>query len=249
MGHADYRERPAPPGLGLACVWSQSLGDDGTDLHVQRVVPDACIDLIWSDWAGEVHVAGPDTGPFLAIIPPGGRLVGVRFRPGLAAAVLGVPADALTDGRVPLRSLWGTAADELAEAAAGGDPASALTRAVAARWRAADPNDQAAAALVTALTEGDSVRAAALRLGLSERQLRRRSHAAFGYGPKTLHRILRFQRALAQVRAGVPAADIAYAAGYADQAHLAHDVRELAGVPLSELRPGPAATAPAARRR
>ena len=252
MGRAHYGERPAPPGLGLACVWSHSAPGDATEPHVQRVAPDACIDLIWSDWDGDVHVAGPDTGPFLAGIPPGGRLAGVRFRPGLAAAALGVPADALTDSRVSLRALWGGAAGALAAtvaetAGAGGDPAATLTRAVAARWRAAGPVDPAAPALASALIEDGSVRAAALRLGLSERQLRRRSLAAFGYGPKTLQRILRFQRALALARAGTPAADVAYATGYADQAHLAHEVRELAGVPLTELT-GPAAIAPAASR-
>jgi AraC-like DNA-binding protein len=240
MGRAHYRERPAPSGLGLACVWSQSVSGDATESYVQRVVPDACIDLIWSDWAGDVHVAGPDTGPFLAGIPPGGRLVGVRFKPGLAAAVLGVPADALTNGRIPLRELWGGAAGALAAAVtdtavADGDPAATLTRAVAARWCTAGPADPAAPALAAALIEDGSVRTAALRLGLSERQLRRRSWAAFGYGPKTLQRILRFQRALALSHAGIPAAAVAYATGYADQAHLAHEVHELAGVPLTEL--------------
>jgi hypothetical protein len=37
-------------------------------------------------------------------------------------------------------------------------------------------------------------------LGLSERTLRRRFDVAFGYGPKTLDRILRFQRFLHLVR-------------------------------------------------
>jgi methylphosphotriester-DNA--protein-cysteine methyltransferase len=34
----------------------------------------------------------------------------------------------------------------------------------------------------------------AAQVGLSLRQLRRRCHAAVGYGPKTLQRILRFRR-------------------------------------------------------
>jgi AraC-like DNA-binding protein len=253
VGPADYRERPAPPGLGLACVWSQWVPGGDAEPHLQRVVPDACIDLIWSDWDGEVHVAGPDTGPFIAGIPPGGRLVGARFRPGLAAAVLGVPADALTDGRIPLRALWGGAAGALTDAmidtvTAGGDPAATLARAVADRRLVAGPVDSAAPALVSALSGDGSVRAAAARLGLSERQLRRRSLAAFGYGPKTLQRILRFQRALALARDGTAPADAAYATGYADQAHLAHEVRELAGVPLTELL-GQVAIGPEASRR
>jgi AraC-like DNA-binding protein len=236
-----YRERPAPPGLGLACVWSQSVPRDAAP-YVQRVVPDGCVDLIWSDWDGQIHVAGPDTGPFLADIPPGGRYVGVRFRPGLAPPALGVPADAVRDGRVPLRELWGAEAEALADTLAGAgadpaadaDPAAALTHAVAARLRTADPADPAMPALVRELSD-TSVREAAVRLGLSERQLRRRSLTAFGYGPKTLQRILRFQRALKLARDGIPPAEVAYAMGFADQAHLAHEVRDLAGASLTEL--------------
>ncbi|WP_285492656.1 hypothetical protein [Actinomadura sp. NBRC 104425] len=47
--------------------------------------------------------------------------------------------------------------------------------------------------------------------------------------------MLRFQRALARARAGEPLAEVAHGAGYADQAHLAHDVRDLAGVPIGAL--------------
>lgn len=65
--------------------------------------------------------------------------------------------------------------------------------------------------------------------------MHRRSLTAFGYGPKTLARVLRLQRALALARAGVPYADTAARTGFADQAHLARDVRELAGMPLGEL--------------
>jgi hypothetical protein len=62
--------------------------------------------------------------------------------------------------------------------------------------------------------------------------------AAFGYGPKRLARIQRFQRALALARAGTAAgADLAAATGYADQAHLCREVHALAGVPLNHLVP------------
>lgn len=73
-------------------------------------------------------------------------------------------------------------------------------------------------------------------MGLSERQLHRRSLAAFGYGPKTLARVLRFDRALALAQDGVPLAETAALAGYADQPHLAREVKALSGVPLGRLR-------------
>jgi AraC-like DNA-binding protein len=73
------------------------------------------------------------------------------------------------------------------------------------------------------------------RIGLSTRQLHRRSTAAFGYGAKTLNRILRMQQALALIRRGTRPADSAARAGYADQSHLSRDVKDMAGVSLTEL--------------
>ena len=63
----------------------------------------------------------------------------------------------------------------------------------------------------------------------------RRSNAAFGYGPKTLARVFRMQRAVGLARSGSPFATVSAEVGYADQAHLAREVRALAGVPLGEL--------------
>ena len=56
-----------------------------------------------------------------------------------------------------------------------------------------------------------------------------------GYGPKTLARILRMRRALDLARAGAPLAEVAVRSGYADQAHLTREVRDLAGVPPTRL--------------
>uniref|UniRef100_UPI0040572F5A helix-turn-helix domain-containing protein n=1 Tax=Streptomyces sp. SID1121 TaxID=3425888 RepID=UPI0040572F5A len=87
-------------------------------------------------------------------------------------------------------------------------------------------------AVVAGLDAGRTVAATADAVGLGARQLHRRSLDAFGYGPKTLARVLRFQRALGFVRAGMPYAAAATAAGCADQAHLARETRELAGLTL-----------------
>jgi AraC-like DNA-binding protein len=232
-----YREVPPPVDLAthIACLWTQTVGPDSSYVH--RVLPDGCIDLIW--YTGSLHVAGPDTGPFLAHLVPGLRIAAVRFRPGMAPAVLGVPADVLRDDRVELAEIWGTDADRLSDQIAASDPPTAtriLAREVGRRLRnASDPPDPIATAVPELARRRLDVRELAEHIGLSERQLRRRSLAAFGYGPKTLQRILRFRRAVALARRGVPFVDVAVDAGYADQPHLAREVRELAGVSLGEL--------------
>jgi AraC-like DNA-binding protein len=48
-------------------------------------------------------------------------------------------------------------------------------------------------------------------------------------------RILRLQRALVLAYGGVATADAAARSGYADQPHLARDVKELTGVSLGTL--------------
>jgi transcriptional regulator GlxA family with amidase domain len=74
------------------------------------------------------------------------------------------------------------------------------------------------------------------RVYVSERQLRRRFAERVGYGPKTLHRVLRFQRLVSIL--GEPGTELARAAvtaGYADQAHLTRECRELSGLTPAEL--------------
>ena len=56
----------------------------------------------------------------------------------------------------------------------------------------------------------------AAEIGMTERTLRRLSVAEFGYGPKTLARILRLQDLLARIGGGNSLAGLAAEAGFAD---------------------------------
>lgn len=222
-----YAERASR--LAGAVVWTNEPAGDPAG----RVLPDGCMDLLWND--GRLLVAGPDTRAYVTGGP--GAWAGVRFPPGTAPALLGVPAHELRDRRVELAELLPAAEVRRLTAAvhAAVDPATGLDE-VATRWAtAAHPPDPLLRRLVAALGAGRPVAATADELGLGARQLHRRSLNAFGYGPKTLARVLRLQRALALARAGVSFADTAARAGFADQAHLARDVREFTGLPLGEL--------------
>jgi AraC-like DNA-binding protein len=76
-------------------------------------------------------------------------------------------------------------------------------------------------------------------LATSERQLLRRFNDAVGYGPKTLDRVLRFQRFLSRARALTRGEDqlarVAAELGYADQAHLSRECVRLSGLPPGRL--------------
>ncbi|MGP4050700.1 helix-turn-helix domain-containing protein [Streptomyces sp. 2A115] len=214
-----------------AVVWTRTAASG----DAAPVLPDGCMDLLWTQ--GQLFVAGPDTRAYRAAAPAGTRYAGVRFFPGTAPAYLGVPAHELRDQRVDLADLWPTGAvrrlTERVDSA--DDPAAALEAIALGRAAGAEPPDARLREVVAALSAGRSVAVTADALGWSERQLHRRALAAFGYGPKTLARILRLQQALELARHGVPPAVAAARAGYADQAHLAREVRDLAGETLGEL--------------
>ncbi|MFD3923838.1 DUF6597 domain-containing transcriptional factor [Streptomyces sp. NPDC058595] len=228
-----YRER-ASRAEGVV-VWTRTAPerDDGP---VYPVLPDGCMDLLWT--GGRLSVAGPDTHAFAPDLSNGAGgfadVVGVRFAPGVAPALLGVPAHELRDQRVALADLWpGPEAREIAErVAAATDPAAALEAVALRRAAVAGPPDPLLRAVAEGLDAGRTVASVADTVGLGTRALHRRSLDAFGYGPKTLARVLRLQRALALVRASVPYAEAAVAAGCADQAHLARETRDLVGLTL-----------------
>ncbi|MBO1335456.1 helix-turn-helix domain-containing protein [Streptomyces sp. VRA16 Mangrove soil] len=230
-GPGGYRERPAR--LPGAVVWTRTV--DPAAGPAAPVLPDGCMDLLWV--AGELRVAGPDTRAHHPAPDAVTEYAGIRFAPGAAPTYLGVPAHELRDQGVALADLWPAArVRRLAERITESPDRAAELEAVALRLvRATGPPDPLLSGVVRTLREGATVAETARRSGLNPRLLHRRSLTAFGYGPKTLARILRLQRALALARAGTPLAETAVRAGYTDQAHLARDVRDLTGSTLTRL--------------
>lgn len=198
------------------------------------------MDVLWD--GRELSIAGPDTRAKWHPMAAGDYVVGVRFEPGHGARWCGASAEALRDARVPLAELWGDDAlllrDQLAAA---DDPQQALIvleRAVAAR--PASGADRLVQAVVQHVSTASDPRVATLarELGVSERQLLRRCRVALGYGPKFLARVLRFQRFMRALRSQPTRSlsELALVSGYTDQAHLGHEVSELAGVTPGRLR-------------
>ncbi|HEX2885102.1 DUF6597 domain-containing transcriptional factor [Vineibacter terrae] len=231
-----YREfRPAAAlERHFQCIWSNALvHGHGASL---AVVPDGCIDLTWI--AGELIVAGPDVGVAVSPIAAAGTVVGIRFRPGAAAKWLGLPMSELVNSRIALAAFWGARAREIAARIGDQEAIAARMRVLQEALVRIAPDMDAPAPdmgfVFNVLGTGSGGKGMAIvldRLDMSPRTLRRRCEEAFGYGPKTLDRILRFQRFLrfAQAPGRPRLAGLAAAAGYADQAHLTREVRRLSG--------------------
>jgi AraC-like DNA-binding protein len=246
-GVRRYLERPVRAGLEpvLVCAWV----DPGVDQR-HPVLPDACIDIVWN--GTQLRVAGPATGP--AQVLGRATYVGVRFQPGAAPGALGVAASELLDRSVPLRDLWGRSADDLAErlAAAPANASRLLEEAVMDRWDSAATPDPLIPRIFQELSRqvlsrqelsrpdvgARVIERLAGQLGVSERTLRRHCETAIGYGPKTLHRVLRFRHGLRLIRARVPLVTAAQVAGYVDQAHLAYEFQRLAGATPGQMSRG-----------
>ncbi|MGO9971971.1 MAG: helix-turn-helix domain-containing protein [Solirubrobacteraceae bacterium] len=225
MNETDtYRELPPPPGLrsSIACVWRRR-GDGGS----VRIVPDACVDIVWRRRQGAV-VAGPDTGPWLSRLESGEVIFGVRFLPGAGGAALGIALEELRDRRIGLVDLHLDPREQL-----GGDadlcevPMRLIATASQLVTRG-PPDRTVQAAVVRLMDPRQRVDELARQLGLSERQLRRRFQISVGYGPKTLQRVLRLRRFAAGAHDNL--AMSAMNAGYSDQAHLTRECLRLTGL-------------------
>lgn len=209
------------------------------------IVPDGCADLVFAK--GVLRVSGPGRCAKIEWPRPGRVVVGLRFQPGAAASCLRTSAAQLVGITTPLECFWGSEArrlgDWLGEAASPQEIARRFEAALARRFEDLDPPEQMPRAIfhyVGTGTDGASSVTRLLRrqLGLSERTIRRYCIDAFGFGPKALDRILRFQRFLELARRANEAdmAWLAASAGYADQAHLTREAHVLAGVTPTIVR-------------
>lgn len=214
------------------------------------LVPDGCVDVLWMRRAGGTQrlgalwVCGPETTAWTFSLPPGSSAVGVRFRPGMASAVLDINVSTTTNRRVQLDAFVGV------ERSAGLAGRVALQNSVVDRVRVVEAfvsdcvatrseradvgnAEQFVQSVLDHLNAPRTTQAAlADRLQMSTRQLHRRSLHSFGYGIATLVRLLRFQRFLALFDANPTSslASLATTAGFTDQAHLSRECRAITGM-------------------
>jgi AraC-like DNA-binding protein len=259
--------RPSPPlREHLECLWAVWDDRPRPRREPERVVPDACPELIvhladpFSRLVGgrwrvqpRVFLAGTLTRPWLLRAGRRVRTFGIRFRPGAAPRLLPVAMRQATDAETELSRIVGPAAsaDLVARFGRPGPRA--------ARFRAAEswllerlglgrrPGRSTAAVARILATRGQArIIDVAKQLGTTARSLERAFAAELGIRPKLFARIVRLNAVLARLgeEDRQRAVDLALDAGYFDQPHLLRDFRSLAGRPV---RSGSAADGELAR--
>lgn len=181
--------------------------------------------------------AGLYAGPVVIESFGGACCVQINFTPLGARRFFGQPMSELTETMVGLDDVLGLEGIALREQLGNARDwstrfAIAETFVATRLTKARETQAEIAWAYDRITASGGRIRIASLadRLGWSRKHLAGKFSNAIGVGPKTLSRIVRFNRALGLSRQGENDwADIAADCGYADQAHLVREFRDLAG--------------------
>jgi len=247
-GHMDYREYAPRPSLAdyVQCLWTLDGRPEGDPGGVDPVLPDGRSELVlhFGDPFERVSAEGlATTQPALLfagqlegrlLLRPTGRVsvLGVRFRPNGAAALLDMPQHALvglTLGVADLQPALARSLDEVRDAVVCAADAVALVQARLERWGLRDrldPRVRYAVEVIGRHRGRVSIDALAHDACLTRRHLERQFRDQVGISPKRLARIARFQHALCLMDrpdARRQGAHTAATCGYADQPHFVRD--------------------------
>lgn len=240
-----YREHAPAPRLTrfVETYWSIRHGGGRSEV-VDRVLPDGCMDVIFSLAgpsslpAGTSVAVGTMTEPLAVGRTDSTHLWGVRFRPGTGAILIGVAAHELTDLVAPLGDFWRGRAHETLERLAEGKDDRARTellddlveRRLAADGSCIDGRMLVASEAIARSGGTVPIDDLARTVGLGRRQLERGFLNAVGIPPKVACRVARLRHGLDLLHDGdLSLTRIALRAGYADQAHFTRDFRALTG--------------------
>lgn len=228
---AHQLERLMPDGTFELCI---NLRNEVRHVYDRnKLQPVAAYRRAWLSGTHARHIVIDST--------PDSSMMGVHFKPGGAAGILGMPAGEMTDRVVELDSVWGRPGLELHEALLESPTPTAKFAVLdsfllrqAKRGHAHSPAIRHALRRLTAEPGMMSIGTTAIELGWSHKHLIERFRDEVGLTPKRFSRIQRFQMVLRAIekKRGVDWADLACACGYFDQAHF---IREFYG--FSGLNP------------
>ena len=227
----DYRECPPPAALSglVKCFWTLAAGGEADHWITHCATPDGCVEIIRrvagrSRWDGdqpEAFAVGLSAAPTAFEIRADSRFVGARLWPWAWSPL----------GEAPLATMlghWRAVEDPTLAGSSIAESEAVLID------RLADAGDLAA--IGRALLGAGSVEEMGRMTGMTPRALQRWFARHVGMPARRYLRLLRFQRAFEQVHAERTLADHAAVQGFADQAHMAREFREMAGAPATLAR-------------
>ncbi|MEO0469258.1 MAG: helix-turn-helix transcriptional regulator [Bacteroidota bacterium] len=240
-----YREISPPTHLRnfVESIWFYK--GEGS-LSPYRILPDACVDLIFPLQNSEpehILFCGLMTRFQERLLPKATKLIGYRFSPIGFMQIFDVPLYETLDQRIEGQALVaGLPTHFLHEIQSLPNLAhqilhinhwliECIRRSTASRsWllnfigKLGQPSEK-----ISQLVNEQN---------LSLRQLQRRFKAEMGISMKTYQRLLRFRRSLTQLQQSNKRSilDIAFAEGYADHAHMSREFIQLSGLPPSTFR-------------
>lgn len=245
-----YREIPPPEPLApfVDCFWTLRAPRPLRTARRHRVLPDGCSDVIFDLRDPRIGGGAPRHGlrsyvvgtmRTAIVVEHVGSidLLGVRFRPGGAVPVTGVPAAELTGRLAPLEDVipgWKHLGTRLAEARPRSRPG-LLGEAILERLRRPGAaKDSRVERAVSLIERGDgriAVGRIAAEVSLSRRHLERLFARDVGTTPKETCRIFRFRSAVRRLHAcpDPSLSRVAHVSGYADQSHLTREFRRIGG--------------------
>jgi AraC-like DNA-binding protein len=236
---SPYREYIPHPALApyVACYWSITAPMP----LINRVLPDGCTDIVVSE---TIEAVGAMSQAIVLPVLTQSLTVGIRFKPGGGAAFFRLPLHELTDVTLDLRNLWGYTTrdliDQLIEATTAHQKITLLEAFLLHRLDQLPSLDQTVQSAIAAVrrAQGDiSVTTLRTDLALSERQLERTFRQQTGLTPRQFARLTRFRQVVHLLhQPALSLTDVAYRAGYYDQAHFIHDFRSFAGLTPRDYR-------------
>ena len=253
-----------PPTASLAsyikCFWFLE-SEASADPPTERILPDGCTEIVFNlaDPFAQHQADGSTRKQPLALlvgqmrrhllIQPTGRveILGIRFWPAGAYPFLSFPQHEIAGRILDLgdvsRNIVREILSKLSDASAPSERVKLVQEVLLAQLRKSVPGNIVVDRAVELISRSDGavpILDLADKLGISLRGLDRQFNTHVGFSPKSLCRIVRFQRAvklLSRVASTLDWAGVALESGYYDQSHFIREFKSFAGKePTSYIR-------------
>lgn len=246
-----YAEFPAQPRLGpfIKCFWVLSIDRLEPGGSRQKILPDGCMEIVIhigspfrrirnnvARTQAQAFLVGQLTECLVLEESAPSHVMGVRFKPGGAAAFIPSDLSEIRNDEVALESLWGPKGRDVHEAVINAGSDEDRIRILESfllgllRGAPVDGRVDEAVRLIERRHGRIAIGEFSAHVNWSPRQLERQFLRRIGIAPKELARTVRFQALLHRAR-GSPAdwASLAVDCGFFDQAHMIREFRRFSG--------------------